>query len=97
MGDLVPEKSHKFQFDKSTRELAERLIKNYLSAHIGKITLAVSLMLKSFKSTLLVGLLQDENNDVVRAMSIIMLKVILRFIFKFSNVQVEKSKYKWNN
>ena len=52
-------------------------------------------MLKSFKSTLLVGLLQDENNDIVRAISILMLWVILRFIFKFSNVQIEKSKYKY--
>ena len=66
MGDLVPNKPHKFQFDKSTRELAERLIKNYLSAHIGKITLAVSFMLVVAIATgVQVKMLEPAINEVL--------------------------------
>ena len=58
--------SKKFQFDKSTRELAERLIKSYLSAHVGKIAIAVFLMLiVAIATGVQVKMLEPAINEVL--------------------------------
>ena len=40
----MAKKAPKFQFNKSTRELAGRIMRNYLGDHLGKISMAILLM-----------------------------------------------------
>lgn len=62
----MAKKSQKFQFDKSTRELVSRLLKNYLSEHVGKIAVAISLMIVVALATgVQVKMLEPAINEVL--------------------------------
>ena len=63
----MAKKNPKFQFDKSTRELAGRIMKNYLGDHLGKISMALFLMVVVALATgWQVKMLEPAINDVLR-------------------------------
>ncbi|MBE88348.1 MAG: hypothetical protein CMM76_02780 [Rhodospirillaceae bacterium] len=63
----MAKKVPKFQFNKSTRELAGRLMTNYLGDHLGKISMAILLMVVVALATgWQVKMLEPAINDVLR-------------------------------
>jgi subfamily B ATP-binding cassette protein MsbA len=63
----VAKKLPKLQFDTSTKELVGRLIRNYLRDHVGKISIALALMVVVALATgWQVKMLEPAINDVIR-------------------------------